>query len=110
MEEIEKPIFDSFDIDAQLLPATNNEDEKMKAIRALLIRRIEELAEKDMEKLMWILYRVDVSEKKLHNALQGSTPESFAPVIADLIIERQIQKANTRKQFGESENDWNFDV
>ena len=33
-----------------------------------------------------------------------------ATVMADLIIERQIQKAESRKKFGGNENDWNFDV
>jgi len=27
-----------------------------------------------------------------------------------MIIERQIEKAESRKKFGEQENDWNFDV
>jgi hypothetical protein len=110
LEEIQKEVLDSFEIDEQLLPAVNSEDEKFKAFRELLIRRIEELADKEMDKLMWILYRVDVSEKKLHEVLKVTAPTNFAPVIADLIIERQIQKVHSRKQFGGEGNDWNFDI
>lgn len=108
--EIEKTILDSFDIDEQLLSVTINEQEKFNALRHLLIRRVEELAEKDMPKLLWILYRVDVSEKKLNDTLAQTSPDKFAATIADLVIERQIQKAETKKQFGENENDWNFDI
>ena len=108
--QLEKTILSSFEIDEHLLPAAVNEQEKFNAIRELLIRRIEELAEKDMQKLLWILYRVDVSEKKLHETLGQTPPAQFAAVIADLVIQRQIQKAETRKQFGENENGWNFDV
>ena len=107
--ELSKTLFDSFEIDEQLLPAVNNEEEKMRAFRHLLIQRIEELLLHDFEKLKWILYRIDVSEKKLNEALQNS--ESDAPtVMADLIIQRQIEKAESRKKFGGNENDWNFDV
>lgn len=108
--QIEKAIIESFEIDESLLPVSADEQEKFNATRELLIRRIEELAEKDMQKLLWILYRVDVSEKKLHETLQQTPPDKFAITIADLIIQRQIQKAETRKQFGENEDGWNFDV
>ena len=87
-----------------------NDEEKFQAFRNLLIARIEELAEKNIDKLMWLLYRVDVSERKLHETLKQTPPEQFAPVIADLIIERQIQKIKSRNEFGGKENDWNFDI
>lgn len=109
-DEIEKRIVESFEIDSGLLPVAGSEDEKFKAFRDLLKRRIEELAEKDMEKLMWMLYRIDVSEKKLYETMKGALPENYSSAIADLIIERQIQKINTRKQFGEGETEWNFDI
>lgn len=102
-------LFDSFEIDEQLLPATNNQEEKFRAFRELLIRRIDELIRVDFEKLKWILYRIDVSEKKLTEALKDSETDA-ATIITDLIIQRQIEKADSRKKFGEQENDWNFDV
>ncbi len=107
--EFPKPIFDSFEIDEQHLPTVNNEDEKFGAFRQLLIQRIEELIHSDFEKLKWILYRIDVSEKKLNDALQSPEADA-ANVMADLIIQRQIEKAESRKKFGGNENDWNFDV
>jgi hypothetical protein len=110
IEEIQQQVFESFEIDAQLLPAVTNNEEKFQAFRNLLIARIEELAEKNMDKLMWLLYRVDVSERKLHATLKETPPENFAPVIADMIIERQIQKIKSRNEFGGKENDWNFDI
>ncbi len=107
--EFPKTIFDSFEIDEQHLPAATNEEEKFRAFRLLLIQRIEELIHRDFEKLKWILYRIDVSEKKLNEALQNSEVDA-ATVMADLIIKRQIEKAESRKKFGSNENDWNFDV
>ena len=107
--EIPKSIVDSFEIDEALLPDSNNKEEKFRAIRQLLIRRIEELLRHDIEKLKWILYRIDVNEKKLYETLQNSEADA-ATIMADLIIERQIEKAESRKKFGGNENDWNFDV
>jgi len=110
IEDLQHQVFDSFEIDGNLLPAVTNNEEKFQAFRNLLIARIEELAEKNMDKLMWLLYRVDVSERKLHATLKETPPEKFAPVIADLIIERQMQKIKSRNEFGGKENDWNFDI
>ncbi len=105
----QKNLFASFEIDEQYLPATNSDDEKFRAFRQVLIQRIDELIHRDMEKLKWILYRIDVSEKKLSESLKNSEADA-ATIIADMIIQRQIEKAESRKKFGEQENDWNFDV
>lgn len=107
--EISKSLFDSFEIEEPLLHETIDEGERLRAIRELLIRRIDELIHHDIEKLKWILYRIDVSERKLGEALKNSDADA-ATIIADMIIQRQIEKAESRKKFGEQENDWNFDV
>lgn len=104
-----KTLFESFEINEQLLPATGNEEEQFRAFRALLIRRIDELIHHDFEKLKWILYRIDVSEKKLSDTLKDSEADA-ATIIADLIIQRQIEKAESRKRFEQADNDWSFDV
>lgn len=109
-ENIQQELFESFEIDPQLLPEISNAEEKFQAFRNLLIRRIEELAEKNMDKLMWLLYRVDVNERKLHATLKETPPENFASTIADMIIERQTQKVKLRKEFEGKETDWNFDI
>lgn len=110
IDELQQGVLNDWDIDAKYLPATNNHKERFTALRNILMRRIEELAEKDMEKLLFILYRIDVSEKKLYTVMRETPPDAFSATIADLIIERQLQKIKTRQQFGGKENDWNFDV
>ena len=108
--ELQQKILEEWDIDASFLPVINTDEERFAAIRNILMRRIEELAERDMEKLLFILYRIDVNEKKLYTVMQQTSSELFSSTIADLIIERQLQKIKTRQQFGGKENDWNFDV
>lgn len=108
--EFPKTLIDSFDIDEQFLPAEGNEEEKMRVIRGLLIKRIDELIRGDFDKLKWILYRIDVSEKKLTEALKNAEADA-ATIMADMIIQRQIEKAESRKKFGDAQNqEWDFDV
>jgi hypothetical protein len=107
--EVTQQLVESFELDTANLPASTSREEKMRAIRQALIQRIDELLHRDIEKLKWILYRIDVSEKKLYETLQNSDTDA-STIMADLIIARQIQKAESRKKFGGAENDWNFDV
>lgn len=59
---------------------------------------LNELINNDFDKLVFLLYRIDVSESKLKTLLANQT-ENAGDVIAELMIERQMQKIKTRKQF-----------
>lgn len=105
---VQDTLIETFELDPQRIVAENNADQMAK-IREVLIQRIDELIRHDFEKLKWILYRIDVSEQKLTQALKTSEVDA-ASVMADMIIARQIEKAESRKKFGEANNDWSFDV
>lgn len=70
---------------------------------------INELLEKNFERLVSLLYRLDVNENKLRQLLKDNKQEDAGLLIADLIIERQLEKINTRKQFKSSSGDINED-
>ena len=55
--------------------------------------------EADFEKLCHIIYRHDVSEEKFNEALQGDNIYEQAGKIADLVIERELQKVETRRTY-----------
>ncbi len=61
---------------------------------------INQLIVNDFQSLITILYRVDVDEKKLKRILKENAGTDAGQIIANLIIEREIQKIETRKQFG----------
>jgi hypothetical protein len=61
---------------------------------------INDLILNDFQRLVAILYKVDVSENKLKRILKEDAGKDAADIIARLIIEREIQKIETRKQFG----------
>lgn len=58
----------------------------------------------DFNKLVQILYRVDVDEKKLKEFLQQNADTDAAVIIADLLIQRQEEKIKTKKSFKPSDN------
>ena len=63
-----------------------------------LIAHINALINQDFEKLVFLLYRIDVNESKMRYLLDQREGENAAGLIADLIIERQLQKIKSRKE------------
>ena len=68
-------------------------------LRTALAAWVNELIQHNFSELIRVLYRVDISENKLKFLLQEKVGEDAAFIIADLIIERQLQKIKTRQQF-----------
>lgn len=66
---------------------------------------INNLIQSDFEKLVPLLYRIDISEPKLRYLLQENQGKDAANTIAGLIIERQLQKIKSRQQFRQRDND-----
>ena len=73
--------------------------------KQLLIAAINELATTNFDKLISILYRMDVNEKKLKLLLKDNPGTDAGLLIADLMIERQAQKIKSRQQFNQRDND-----
>ncbi len=87
-----------FDL-ADLPDADSSEEERARAFRAMLIERIVELLSGNTERLMHILYRVDVSEASVATIFRDTPLPDIAPALADRIIERQMEKARTRAEY-----------
>jgi hypothetical protein len=67
--------------------------------KEILAEKINELITNDFQKLVTILYRMDVSEIKLKQLLNENPGTNAALIIADLMIERQAEKIRSREQF-----------
>jgi hypothetical protein len=59
----------------------------------------------NFERLVQLLYRIDVSEAKVKYLLKENPDEDAGRIIALLIIERQIQKIKFKKEMSENERD-----
>ncbi|MGB3114986.1 MAG: hypothetical protein WBB11_02015, partial [Ferruginibacter sp.] len=53
----------------------------------------------DFNRLLNLLYRIDVNEEKLKTSLKEFYDKDAADVIATLVIERQLQKILLREQY-----------
>lgn len=67
--------------------------------RLKLESAVNELINSDFNQLLQLLYRLDVSEKKIRTLLESNQGTDSAPLITDLIIERQVEKIKSRRQF-----------
>jgi hypothetical protein len=67
--------------------------------KQLLADKINELVNTQFQKLVSILYRMDVSETKLKQLLSDNPGTDAGLIIADLMIERQKEKIRSRQQF-----------
>ena len=61
-----------------------------------LSQHINHLIQTNFQKLVSLLYRVDVSESKLKTLLKENADADAGRIIAELIIERQLQKIKSR--------------
>ncbi|QQR99097.1 MAG: hypothetical protein IPK18_06200 [Sphingobacteriales bacterium] len=94
--ELEKEIEQST---LQLLALKNPELDSFISFRQYIIKYINELINSDFQYLMFLLYRIDVSEERIKTLLSNNTDVYAAEIITDLILERQKQKAISRQQF-----------
>lgn len=73
--------------------------ERKQALKNKLAVYLNELLLHDFHSLVQLLYRIDVSEKKLKTVLQENPTEDAGNLLADLIIQRQAEKQALRKSF-----------
>lgn len=64
---------------------------------------LNELIQSDFTKLVQLLYRIDISEMKLKQILKDNPQSDAGLLIAQMIIERQIQKIRFRKEMESKE-------
>lgn len=93
-------------LDPKLIPAINQAMDmsvpdglSLNELRDTLAIHINSLISNNFERLVSLLYRVDVSEPKLKQLLKDNPGTDAAVIIAGLIIERQLQKIESRRKF-----------
>lgn len=75
------------------------------AIKKQLAERLNDWIEKDFQRLISVLYRMDISEPKLRLLLQNNPGSDAGLLIAELMIERQAEKIKSRQQYRQRDND-----
>ena len=89
---------------ALVLGLTESKD-KSTLTKQWLANQVNKLIDRDFSRLISILYRVDVSEKKLRALLEQHPGTDAGLIIADLLIERQTEKNKSREKNKQEEKD-----
>ena len=74
-------------------------------IHARLKVYIADLLDHNFDKLCNMMYRHDVPESRFHAALEAGSTDSSADLLADIVIERELQKMETRRAYRKSKTD-----
>jgi hypothetical protein len=75
----------------------------LEEFRIYLQQKIADLLENKYNTLINILYRIDVSENKLGELFGDRNRKDIPAVLADLIIERSLQKLKFRQSYKDGE-------
>ncbi|MEW6195389.1 MAG: hypothetical protein AB1521_09550 [Bacteroidota bacterium] len=86
-----------FALESNQLPVQTD----MEAIRQHLTERIREMMVRNYERFLNSMYRIDVSETKVSQILRSKDKLSIPGQLADLIIERQLQRIKTQMLYKE---------
>lgn len=86
-----------FSLESNALPVQAG----LEAIREHLINRIRELLARNYERFLNNMYRIDVNETKVNQILHSKDKLTIPEQLADLIIERQLQRIKTQMMYKE---------
>jgi hypothetical protein len=87
------------DFELNPLEETITEEELL----AMLSAHIAELIEHQLESLLSTLYRMDIDERRVHFALSPFCEEPANIALARLVLERQKQRAFTKKHYKQAD-------
>ncbi len=88
--------------EASVLQCRDEDQLKNRLLRDQFTGYIRRLILNDFEKLVNLLYRIDVDENKIRQLLNDNANEDSAEIIAALIINRQIEKIKLKKTIRQS--------
>lgn len=96
--------------DFELEEVPNDETLTEEELLRLLSNRVAWMIEHDIELLFSTLYRMDVQQSRVEQALHPNAAEPANIGIARLILERQKQRAYTKKHFKPPslDEDWSW--
>ena len=83
----------------QKFPVVFDTTSKYEELHSALANYLNQLITSDFSRLISLLYRLDISENKLKELLAHQEQASAGDIIAAMIIERQLQKIESKRRF-----------
>ncbi len=84
---------------SQSLDLELSDNLSMDDLENVLAAHVNSMMTTDMNRLLNMLYRLDIDETRLRQMLEQNTGTDAGSIVARLIIERQIQKLQARQNF-----------
>jgi hypothetical protein len=81
------------------------EDTTLDALETVLADRINTMITTDFNRLVSLLYRIDVNENVLKKLLKENAGTDAGLIMARLVLERQWQKIETRRKYRPRQTD-----
>lgn len=78
---------------------SENSDSAYSELFSQILPQIEKLQKENFQNFYSLMYRIDISEGQIKKAMEQAKDRSFAEVISDLILKRELIKVVTRKRF-----------
>ncbi len=97
-KELEYFIKNNFNL-TNLSSEIDSESEYLKYVQSKLAERIKFMIRSNMDRLLHILYRIDVPQKDTDKAFELGELNQVSMELARLIINRQLQKVDYAKKF-----------
>jgi hypothetical protein len=101
LTEVSKFISDSFTQDESKSLIPNSDFKTLEEFKKYLTNKLAELLDTKYDTLINILYRIDVGEDKLSELFSGKNREYIPAALADIIIDRSLQKVIFRQMYKE---------
>jgi hypothetical protein len=91
-------VFNRFGLE---LPLSPSDVQNLSQLKIYLSEKLKDLLDHNFNLLVNTLYRIDVNEEKLNELFGSKNRANIPESLADLIIERQLQKIHFRKKYKE---------
>jgi hypothetical protein len=101
LTEVSKFISNSFALDESQSLVPNGDFKTLDEFKLYLTNRLSELLDTKYDSLINILYRIDVGEDKLSELFSDKNREYIPAALADIIIDRSLQKVIFRQMYKE---------
>jgi len=101
IRETAERIIKDFDLFGFDIVFSGNEDKAYEEMSTQLQPVFHELLFNNRQKLMRVLYIIDIPEEKLQSTIAKHPEEPLANIISHLVIERELQKVITRRYFSQ---------
>ena len=88
----------------EILSKHSNDSESQEELFAAILERVEYFLDTQPDLLFSYMYRLDVLEKDLKTVIEGGRKGNLATHFAQLIMKRQILRVETRRKYGDAED------